>query len=374
MQADIALDNMRRIQWLTLVVLLLNLLHAWLFSGTAASETDTAAVGQWRHGLFLTHLLMAGAMALLGALARVLSHWGEAAHRWQAALTAGALLSGLAFAVAVVVIDQWVTPNITPFLIGCALTGTVLLVRPLLAALIFGSACAGLVLSLGLTQTDPSTLMSNRLNGLTAAVLGWFLSAMTWRKTTVNLLLARQLAERQAELEAKQNELATLATRDSLTGLLNRPEMLRLADAELARARRYQHDTSLLLIDLDHFKRVNDEHGHPAGDAVLAATAQALQHAVRQSDVLARLGGEEFMVLLPQTGREAAGHLADKLRRQLAGHPMACGGQHLSVTCSVGVATVTGVSGEDFQSLYHRCDKALYRAKAAGRNRVEVDA
>jgi diguanylate cyclase (GGDEF)-like protein len=244
--------------------------------------------------------------------------------------------------------------------------------RPLLAALVYGSAWGLLMLGLPLTQVDPATLLSNRVNGLTAAVLGWLLAVVTWRKTTVNLLLARQLAERQVQLEAKQQELAQLASRDSLTGLLNRTEMLRQADAELARARRYQQDTSLLLIDLDHFKRVNDEHGHPAGDAVLTATAHNLQRAVRQSDVLARLGGEEFMVLLPQTGLEAAAFLADKLRRQVAGRPVACGSVKLSITCSIGVATVSGVAGEDFHALYHRCDKALYRAKGAGRNRVET--
>jgi diguanylate cyclase (GGDEF)-like protein len=127
-------------------------------------------------------------------------------------------------------------------------------------------------------------------------------------------------------------------------------------------ARRHGHPLSIAVLDLDHFKRVNDRHGHKTGDQVLVAAAHALGTNLRAEDQLGRLGGEEFLVLLPDTDVEAAAHVAEKLRAAVA-----CAPTTVPVTVSIGLATWDGEATDD---LLHRADEALYAAKDAGRDRV----
>ena len=170
---------------------------------------------------------------------------------------------------------------------------------------------------------------------------------------------------RRRELEL---ELAHQAAHDQLTGLYNRRRAEMLLDQEIHRAERYHNSLSVLMFDLDHFKRVNDNHGHAQGDAVLARIAREILAQVRDTDAVARWGGEEFMVLLPGTDAEGARKLAEKLRKAVAAIQLAQVGQ---VTISIGTACYLPGEGED--SLLHRLDEALYAAKGAGRNRL-VDA
>lgn len=382
--AEVSLDNLRRIQWLALTVVLLNLVHAWLFH--ASSPGDSAPVAQWRHELFLAHATAAVVVSLLGLLAVTLRLGWPTHTRLHRACTALTFLAGLLFATAVTAIDQRVTPNITPFLLGSVLVGIVILQRPLINLALYAAGYAAFHALIGLTQADAAMLGSNHLNGLTAVVLGWLLATLSWRQTAVNLMLTRQLAQRQQELETKQVELRRLATRDGLTGLYNRASMDRLGRRELARATRHGLQVGLLMVDLDHFKRVNDRWGHPAGDAVLAQAAQVLRRSVRKSDFVARLGGEEFMVLLPHTDAVAAAQLAEKLRQRIAQASVPMAGDRIEVTASIGVAATEAPAGAaaagstadtqsaDFSALYQAADRAMYRAKAAGRNCVVVDA
>jgi diguanylate cyclase (GGDEF)-like protein len=155
---------------------------------------------------------------------------------------------------------------------------------------------------------------------------------------------------------------------DALTGLLNRYGLQRALQRELAEARRYQRPLSCLLLDLDNFKKINDTHGHGAGDTVLQQIAGILSQAVRGSDVVFRYGGEEFLMLLPETDLEGAAALAEKIRLAVAAQLFG-GGHILPLTLSVGVASLLGhESGHD---MIARADMALYHAKALGRNRVE---
>ncbi len=168
-------------------------------------------------------------------------------------------------------------------------------------------------------------------------------------------------------------ELKRLATTDALTGAVNRRSFLERAGAELNRSRRYGAPLSLVMMDVDHFKRINDTLGHARGDDALCRVVQVCGQVVRKEDVLGRLGGEEFALLLPQTSLEEAHHLVERLREHIAssrmddGHP---GAPAVVLTASFGV---TSMRPEDLSvdDLLGRADAALYRAKAAGRNRVE---
>ena len=184
--------------------------------------------------------------------------------------------------------------------------------------------------------------------------------------------IRHRLSEQREELARALAQLQAIATRDELTGLPNRRQMQALMDQELLRALRHFHDFCIAIVDLDHFKRVNDEHGHAAGDAVLRAFAQAGQAAMRATDVLARWGGEEFVVLLPDTAMAAALAGMERLRQQIAAQPIDVGGgRPIAITVSIGL---TGHHrNETLAQTLERADRLLYRAKAEGRNRTCAD-
>lgn len=188
----------------------------------------------------------------------------------------------------------------------------------------------------------------------------------------VFLLFARRLMHR---LQAAQAKIASLAMTDELTGLANRRAFFERLDEEADRARRYGTGLSLIMFDIDNFKRINDTYGHPAGDTVLAEVARLLSANARTSDILARYGGEEFAMLIPAMGLEEARQAAEKLRIVIEVNDLTLEGPRINATISAGVADATLVKDWDGQlkdNLVKAADSALYRAKAAGRNRVEV--
>lgn len=171
--------------------------------------------------------------------------------------------------------------------------------------------------------------------------------------------------------EALQRRLYESSTRDALTGAFNRAYLTERLVAEAAHARRHKAELALLMLDLDAFKRVNDEHGHLAGDAVLQSVSQLLLRLIRVEDVLARYGGEEFVVILRATNLPGAARLAERLREAVARERVDADGKGLQVTVSIGVATLAEVSSEQGATeLLATADARLYRAKMSGRNRV----
>lgn len=172
------------------------------------------------------------------------------------------------------------------------------------------------------------------------------------------------------KLAGVMRELRQLATRDALTGLLNRRAFDALLSEEIDRARRLGHPLTLVLLDLDHFKTINDTHGHPAGDAVLAATARLLEAEVRTIDRVARIGGEEFAVLLMETSESEGLAIARRLAAAMRARTVTVAdGLAIAVTVSAGVAGLPAY-GEAETGLMAMADKALYTAKRGGRDRA----
>ena len=166
--------------------------------------------------------------------------------------------------------------------------------------------------------------------------------------------------------EVRENSL-----RDPLTGCFNRTHSLEVIDTELRRARRSHAPVSLIMFDLDHFKDVNDKYGHLCGDAVLTAVGARMGEVLRGSDLKCRYGGEEFLILLPETALDGAKRVADTLRQELAEMRIPWKDQTVGITGSFGVTTATPAE-VDPQSLIARADAALYRAKDQGRNCVRL--
>jgi diguanylate cyclase (GGDEF)-like protein len=164
-------------------------------------------------------------------------------------------------------------------------------------------------------------------------------------------------------------ELERLATTDGMTGIYNRRHFLTLADREWTRARRYGRPISFLMIDIDFFKSINDDFGHQVGDEMIVHLANLARDCKRECDVLARIGGEEFALLLPETDLQQAQVVAERLRSEVAAKSLVVASRSIPATVSIGVATLVAAMS-DISDLMKAADQALYDAKHAGRNRV----
>jgi two-component system cell cycle response regulator len=167
-----------------------------------------------------------------------------------------------------------------------------------------------------------------------------------------------------------QGELESLSRKDALTGVLNRRALEEMLRQETGRSHRHGHALSLVMLDIDHFKSVNDTHGHPGGDQVLRFFAKLTSSILREEDVLFRYGGEEFVVMLPDTPLKGGLHLAERILAAVATTPFEVTGATLNITASAGVASLT--AAEDGEQLIARADAALYAAKHGGRNRAVI--
>jgi diguanylate cyclase (GGDEF)-like protein len=182
----------------------------------------------------------------------------------------------------------------------------------------------------------------------------------------------RDLANALEQAQLLQQELEQKANIDFLTGINNRGHFMNLAETELARAKRYGSTPSFFMMDIDHFKRINDTHGHKAGDLVLKKLAEICLHELREVDIIGRVGGEEFAVLLPETDKEMATEVAERLRLAIEHAQVGIGsGAPIRFTVSIGIASVASME-ESLDILLMQADKALYEAKHAGRNRICV--
>ena len=179
------------------------------------------------------------------------------------------------------------------------------------------------------------------------------------------------VAVNKRQLESANTKLQELALRDGLTGLLNRRYWESCLEREFARHQRYDNPVSLVIFDIDHFKRVNDTYGHQTGDEVIRSVAEITSRLARETDFAGRYGGEEFVVLLPGTHLEGAAQFAERLRQAVEQQVLDYQGSPLSYTISLGVATISDDMA-NYQILLERADKALYASKEQGRNRVTL--
>ncbi len=188
-----------------------------------------------------------------------------------------------------------------------------------------------------------------------------------YRVLAARIRTALRLREAQKQLQELNDKLARLASTDPLTGVFNRRYFLELGSAEFAKARRHQRQMSVIVLDADNFKSINDSYGHAGGDAALKQLTRLCRAVGRQGDLIGRFGGEEFVICCPETDLEGARQLAERLRLQVESSELLFDGQPIRFTVSLGV---TAMSGDDtaIDDMLRRADRLLYRAKAGGRN------
>ncbi len=235
------------------------------------------------------------------------------------------------------------------------------MVQNMAYALLLFAAAFGMVASLNEHWQLPA-LEAAYAAMVILALLGSTFLAMRMQKIRVHI------KRQQHELTQALAQIQQLATHDELTGLPNRRHMMALLEAEQLRSQRDMRPWMVALLDIDHFKRVNDTHGHATGDQVLRAFAATVREAVRSTDTLARWGGEEFLLLLHDTQPDAALPILERVRQAVQECTVAVQGQQVRVTVSIGVAAHT--AGKSVAQLLDQADQALYRAKSDGRDRV----
>lgn len=187
------------------------------------------------------------------------------------------------------------------------------------------------------------------------------------------LLVGRRIIDLQEKLLQTCELSQFKATHDSLTGLWNRGAILEFLRAQLALAVRHSSNLALMMVDIDHFKVINDTYGHSVGDSVLIHVARLMNQSIRASDWLGRYGGEEFLVIASEAPGNDAIRLGERLRLSVADHPFTTEELTIPVTISVGIANTLSMESPTLEALVNISDAALYRAKGAGRNRIEVD-
>lgn len=210
------------------------------------------------------------------------------------------------------------------------------------------------------------------VEGLDAGADDYLVKPVDDHELKVRLRAGRRVLDLQEELISAREVLRAQATRDPLTGLLNRAALLELVNAEMARGKREHSPVGLAILDLDHFKSINDTYGHHAGDVVLRESARRLRTAIRPYDGIGRFGGEEFIVVLPGADTKGIGRIAERLRQHLCAEPVAYGDRAIPVSASFGMASTSQLAEADMNVLTRAADAALYRAKKAGRNRCEL--
>lgn len=359
--ADCAVINTRRIYYLSIIAIPLRIIDIYLFAFT--KSYDTLVQKTWSQGIIASHSIL-----LIFMIGFFLT-----SHKLKNRIEPNATMFVLQYLVmvvimtsgiAIVTLDQLVTTNITPFLIVCIVSGSVFLIRPLVSFLIYVTSYVAYYCLIGLTITDQHILLSNRVNGITAIGLGFLLSIILWHYNYTNIVQKRRI-------EVQQKQLEQMAYYDPLTDLPNRRLLEKLVKREFSSMQRYGYETILIILDIDNFKNINDTYGHRAGDDILRQMADLLKNNVRESDTVARFGGEEFIILMPNASVEEGYAYAERLRNLITETRFTIGPIELQITSSFGISSMRDINSQTLEDYYFLADKALYLAKQSGKNRVE---
>lgn len=373
-QGEATLETLRRFRWAALFLVPLHGAWAWALTGYTA-PAGHPEMRVWATDLERLHAIAALAVVVAAVLAHWLSRGGRgsrSAVALQIVIAASYLVFGALLTVADLVANVGVGPS--GYMLVSVMVGVLSLMRPAISVPMFIGAFFGFQLLLADAPIAEVSRDSLNILGPSIALMAMMASVMVWRQYARAVKLRRELSRSNAALVEKQEELAFLAEHDTLTGFLNRRAFMRLAQQELDLAARAQLATHCIMVDLDFFKRINDTHGHPVGDAMLRHVADVLRRGVRSTDTLARMGGEEFIVLLPHTSRDGALGVAEKMRLLVRTHALQHQGQDLPMTASFGVSGTEAGQAAQADAIYSAADRALYLAKKGGRDRVEYQA
>lgn len=364
---DIRDMNVNRTLLIVFGTMLVNMALIFMFSLDLVDAGEGTLT--WSTGIIATHFIVFIFMFFTGSLV-VMKKLGKLRNISMNIISFVVASVMLSFAVALSTFDQLVTSSISPYLIVCISVGIILMQRPLASLVLYSLSYIAFSLTIGIYQPDPDILLSNRVNAMVVVLISIIMSILLWKNHADNIWQRRYIEKQQQELENKNQLLEHMAFQDPLTSLYNRRRFQEVALNELEIS--IDKDNCLVMLDLDHFKLINDKYGHASGDLVLKKTASLLKTNLRESDIIARWGGEEFLILLSNVGLERGTAIAEKLRKALVDHQMFLEGNIVTITASFGVALVERNNKDPLESGINNADDALYLAKANGRNQVAI--
>lgn len=369
--------NFRRMKQISIIGCLVSVLHIIYFLFFVMAETDVESI--WRIGIISSH----GALVVLFAFTYLAITYLTKKNK-ATLLNIQIMQYFLIFTIAtigvvIVTLDQLVTTNITPFFVICAIVALAFLLQPLASVAIYLVTYLLFYFSIAYTQYDPLVVASNRVNGITVVAIGIALSNILWQYYTKDFsqrnLIKQQNTElvlEKKKLEETNAKLNRLVAYDSLTGLFNRREFEKIVNKTLLEMKRYQSNSCIMIIDIDHFKDVNDQFGHPVGDEILKVVSLLVKDELREIDSIARWGGEEFIILLHNTPAQDGICVAERIRSVIEKNKFLFDEHEIRITASIGVSELLYLDADWLNTAYRKADKALYKAKNSGRNQCVI--
>lgn len=356
-----ALINVHRVYLASVLAMLVNLTSIGLFIAMRSINHP------WSNPMIVLHCILFVLMAICFFIARSVKD-NTKLGAMVYIIPYIVMISIFVISVSIAAIDQLLTSSsITAYIIACMISGIVFLIRPLHSIIVFAAGYGVYFFFLQMITPNVEILMGYSINGLTAAMIGLVLSFIMWRNHQIDSKQKEHIQKQKLALEKANKELREIAYLDPLTGLPNR----RHFDNVIREETFYTRESCLIMIDFDHFKSINDAHGHPAGDKVLMQTSKLLKKNIRKDDIICRLGGDEFLLLLPQTNLSEAKKVAEKLRKLIEEHVFHLGSQTVTITASFGVSRLICANNDSLINYYSSVDKALYCAKQKHGNCVE---
>ena len=274
--------------------------------------------------------------------------------------------------VVITLLDQMFTKSIMLFFMTSVLVAAVFNIRPSVSFFYYGTLLFLIITTLSIFQPDKNILTGQIIQSLTAIVISFSTSFITWKTSKITILQNRKIVKQQKELECKNAKLSNIAFYDHMTELFNRRKIDEIIQEELKQIKHNGYKSSIIILDIDDFKNINDKYGHPVGDKILIKLAKLLEKSTRATDAVGRWGGEEFIILLPFTREDTAEKIAEKLRNKIQKYRFELNNMSVYITASFGVTEIGPEDDEFRQESYKKVDKALYIAKRENKNKVVV--
>ena len=374
-QGEATMETLRRFRSAAVFLLVLHVGLAIWFS-TYVAAPDRPQMKLWADSLSQAQILSALMVAVFAVLSHLLLRSSTRAS-YKAIVLQIVMCSAYIFvglSLTLIDLKAGAGAGTATFMMISILIGVVSLMRPGISIPMYAVSYLVFLQMMAGSGFNSNNLPGLMIFGLAAPLLAALASIIIWHQYAKNVVLRRQLSRTNGILMERHKEMEYQAEHDALTGLYNRREFMRLAEMELERAMKMASHTCVIMVDVDHFKSINDNYGHPTGDEVLLKLSGILKSGVRTNDVVARMGGEEFIILLSNTPPQGAVALAEKLRKALYSNPMMIDDIAIPMTASFGVSGYAEKQQGSIELLYAAADKALYNAKNSGRNRVEYSA
>ncbi|MCD8509420.1 MAG: GGDEF domain-containing protein [Bacillus sp. (in: Bacteria)] len=369
---EIKEKNVWRIFYLSGIMTIVHIAYILSFSFNQPTMESTY-LENWAQFVILSHSIMLVVVIFLCFLSFYMLKKKKTTSFFTLIMTEVTAILYLLFGVSVTAASQGAISSVTPFLLTAIGVSAILLIPPFVVLINFSIIYVIFYVTIDAYQLAPEIILSSHLNAFTSVAISIGLAHVLWKNVVTQMEQRHKIEKQHEVLEAANKRLDFLVTYDPLTKLYNRMKFMDIVNGEISNMKRNGYEGSIIIFDLDNFKNINDQFGHPIGDKVLQEVGQIIINNIGEKDSAARLGGEEFIILLRQQSVEESVITANRLREKIATLPLKTETDAtVQVTASFGVAPFIPTGDDPFQTSYSEADRVMYIAKTQGGNRVEA--